>query len=672
MGHGMMEPTKRLYRAGGDDALDLEGRERYRPGGYHPIHFNDYLDPENRFQVVHKLGWGNSSTVWLCYDEKCRYYKSVKVMTAEESVEECPELRILKALADVSDKELRENHLNIPRDHFWINGPNGRHLCLVSDLLGPSLFMNHPDGMGIHTPELLTDITFQVSKGLQYLHRKGICHGDLRPSNILMQLDTYDVMELTGRQISKYLGPRQYAPLETLSGNDPKPHGPDYLVFPVSLETLQRKCRTGRVVIVDFNDSFYHSDPPSFPKWNRQYAAPELLFTKTLSGPLQDIWALACTIYEIKTRTPLFSEYENYTSLIRQMELWFGPLPAGYRQSARTHLEREGKHQPASKDAKEHSDSTNLALEETLPNIDQLISLSPEEERNMRKTFIGKSEWLTPLQASLGRERDCSVYERNSGAYTSLDDTESDTDSSDYASQDWTSEDEGSQGDIYAQADLIFDGIEEESLAPDGFGGDVEGEPYSPLLQMTDASENQSGQVHDEESPAMPTTRTKDSEVPFEHGPGSSETESATSEMILRELLAKRDVDESSEDRDTKRRRTSEDSPKRRGEWVKRVVSMPKEEVLLLSDLLSRMFKHDPRERIDIDTIIDHDFWGDRRYNKLANPNSSIDGVLDPISTRTRSQKSRVEERSGQETEPSQEVGLSEPTEGEPTDVGKD
>ncbi|KAI0900073.1 kinase-like domain-containing protein [Annulohypoxylon nitens] len=665
-----MESTQRLYCAAGDDALDLEERERYRPGGYHPIHINDYLDPEKRFQVVDKLGWGVSSTVWLCYDEKSRYYRSVKVMTAAESDEECPEFRILKILADVSDRELRENHISLPQDHFWIDGPNGRHLCFVSDLLGPSLFMNYPGGMGIHTPEALTDLIFQISKGLQYLHKKGICHGDLRPSNILMQLYKYDVMELTSHNLNKYIGSRQYMPLVTLSGEDSKPHGPDYLVLPVSLDKLQRKCRTGRVVITDFNDSFRSSDPPTFPKWNRQYAAPELLFTKTLSGPPQDIWALACTIFEIKLRTPLFSEYQDYTSLIHQMEVWFGPLPAEYRQSAKTYLERDKEKGLKYQATKIHSSPTQPLPEEAIHNTDYPLSLSLEEERQMRKWFIGKSDWSDPLQASLGEEQNCSVYVKNYEGYTgytSSDDTDSSINSLDDGNQDWSSEDENS-GDVYAQADLIYDGIEEDAPGPENPNGDVQRNQDSPKLRITNDPDIRIGQSHEEELVDKPPTPSEGDFATLEkRSTSSSETESATSEMILRELLEKRDSEESSEDRDTKRQRTSESPPKKRGEWVTRTVSMPREEVLLLSDLLLRMFKHDPKERLDIDAVLNHDFWGDRRYNWPRDRGNDIEDIPDPISSRTRSRTSKVSQ-TGQETEPSKNVKSDEPVEGEPTD----
>lgn len=44
----------------------VEDRAMYRKGGYHPIEIDDVLNC--RFQVLHKLGFGKSSTVWLCWD----------------------------------------------------------------------------------------------------------------------------------------------------------------------------------------------------------------------------------------------------------------------------------------------------------------------------------------------------------------------------------------------------------------------------------------------------------------------------------------------------------------------------------------------------------------------------------------------------------------------------
>jgi serine/threonine-protein kinase SRPK3 len=47
---------------------DLEGPDRYQPGGYHPIYLGDVYC--QRYRVIHKLGFGTYSTVWLARDLK--------------------------------------------------------------------------------------------------------------------------------------------------------------------------------------------------------------------------------------------------------------------------------------------------------------------------------------------------------------------------------------------------------------------------------------------------------------------------------------------------------------------------------------------------------------------------------------------------------------------------
>ena len=42
----------------------IEDIEDYQPGGYHSISVGDTFD-HGRFRVLHKLGFGGSSTVWL-------------------------------------------------------------------------------------------------------------------------------------------------------------------------------------------------------------------------------------------------------------------------------------------------------------------------------------------------------------------------------------------------------------------------------------------------------------------------------------------------------------------------------------------------------------------------------------------------------------------------------
>lgn len=43
-----------------------EGRDKYRPGGFHPVYIGDvYAD---KYKILSKIGYGAYSTVWLVKD----------------------------------------------------------------------------------------------------------------------------------------------------------------------------------------------------------------------------------------------------------------------------------------------------------------------------------------------------------------------------------------------------------------------------------------------------------------------------------------------------------------------------------------------------------------------------------------------------------------------------
>lgn len=165
-----------IYSGGVPEGSGLEDAERYRPGGLHPLHLGDFIDESERYDVAYKLGHGLNSTVWLCFDNEENFWVAVKVLAADKSSEENPELVTMNLLADVPGEELELNHIGLPFHHFWIEGPNGRHLCLVSDLYG-SFGCVPPAGAGQHVPWILDNLCFQLGEGVKYLHDKGICHG---------------------------------------------------------------------------------------------------------------------------------------------------------------------------------------------------------------------------------------------------------------------------------------------------------------------------------------------------------------------------------------------------------------------------------------------------------------------------------------------------------------
>lgn len=111
-----------------EEVEDLEG---YRPGGYHPVNIGDvYLD--GRYRIVHKLGWGSYSTVWLAYDSRFTRYVALKIVVAGAS-KDSTEGRILRHLGHrIKEEDAGSNFVASLLEDFHINGPKARHLCLVT------------------------------------------------------------------------------------------------------------------------------------------------------------------------------------------------------------------------------------------------------------------------------------------------------------------------------------------------------------------------------------------------------------------------------------------------------------------------------------------------------------------------------------------------------------
>lgn len=166
-------PANGLYKFGSFD--DVEDREEYRPGGFHPVLLGDSLPDNGRYVVIHKLGNGGFATVWLCRDVQSKTLVALKILMADESRDDCAELQFLEWLETGEPQSSTHAGLATPIDHFWIEGPNGRHLCLVLPFLGPRVDRIWTK---VAEPEkLLPKLAYQATQSLLTLHDRDICHG---------------------------------------------------------------------------------------------------------------------------------------------------------------------------------------------------------------------------------------------------------------------------------------------------------------------------------------------------------------------------------------------------------------------------------------------------------------------------------------------------------------
>ncbi|KAI1074009.1 kinase-like domain-containing protein [Whalleya microplaca] len=308
-----------------EEIYDLE------PGGHHPVHLGDIL--HDRYQVIHKLGSPGYANVWLCRDANSSEvrYVAVKIFLAEHSFSDCPELRVNKLIDMGIDAETAAEHFCLPLDQFSITGPNGEHYALVYPVLGPrvSRLFNKVNDSDLDVT--LRQVATQVTQAMSILHSHGICHGDFRPANILARISNLD--GLSEEELFRLVGrPRQTRVITASREKHDLPTAPQYLVYPIIWENIAqdpsaRGLITGKICITDFGESFEISNPPSYLGIPQSYCAPEYILDKTV-GPCCDLWALACTLFKIRTGRRLFGTFnDDNDEYLCKVAMLLGKLP---------------------------------------------------------------------------------------------------------------------------------------------------------------------------------------------------------------------------------------------------------------------------------------------------------------------------------------------------------
>ncbi|KAI1951440.1 hypothetical protein LOZ12_005829 [Ophidiomyces ophidiicola] len=303
--------------------LEEESIPNYRPQRFFPVEigliFND------RYRVVGKLGYGASSTVWLCWDLNSRDYVALKVYS--NSPREYRELPIYQHIAKVQSKHPGRQCLRPVLDSFEAAGPHGRHFCLVHPPLGMSLYELKMRARGkVFTKDVLRPCIRQLLAAVDYLHKDAhIIHTDLQPNNLLMGLDDksvlsqYEKAEVEHPVLRKVLSDRTIYPSRPL----PFTFGPPLL------------CDLGEARLGDYE----HQDDimPDV------YRVPEVLLGMKW-GYKVDIWAVAMVVWDLFEPEYLFDarvtqgQYDD-ASHLAQMIAVLGPPPLDFLTRSNNYLQ---------------------------------------------------------------------------------------------------------------------------------------------------------------------------------------------------------------------------------------------------------------------------------------------------------------------------------------------
>ncbi|EGO57277.1 hypothetical protein NEUTE1DRAFT_100233 [Neurospora tetrasperma FGSC 2508] len=346
----------------------------------------------------------------------------VKVIAAEKSTPDCPDLKILDHFRDVDRSTLDTFGICLPIEHFWLTGPNGRHLALVFPWHDCTL-ETIPDYYSFHTA-LIKDMAFELAESLRFMHSQGLCHGDFRPCNILLRLcDGADSLPEEALFKAFYNGDKPNTG-RVISLEDIKPvtrasapSVPEQLVGNVEIGFHSGLCAAS-FAITDYGVSYSILDPPKEGSTGipLDYASPEdRFFQRELLGPPSDIWTLGCCINYLAADFTHFAQPldgDDCDTHAAKLESLMGPMPDPFRAAYKEEHKKEPKLRCFNPQVAK-SDETN---EGELKPITEKPPTNPFEEREremaaeMAKTAQRGERVMSPGEAVFRRNLQRTIY----------------------------------------------------------------------------------------------------------------------------------------------------------------------------------------------------------------------------------------------------------------------
>ncbi|KAF3928674.1 hypothetical protein ABW21_db0202870 [Orbilia brochopaga] len=239
-----------------------------------------------RYKICKLLGQGTFGKVVQAFDLERNEYCAIKIIRSVQKYRDASkiELRVLSTLSK-NDSENRNKCIHL-RDCFDYR----QHICIVTDLLGMSVFDFLKSNSFTPFPSSqIQSFARQLFTSVAFLHDLNLIHTDLKPENILLVHNTS----------------------ETFTYNR---------VIPSSTNTNPRKAQTRKILLdtdirlIDFGSATFDQEYHSSIVSTRHYRAPEIILGLGWSFPC-DIWSIGCILIEFYTGDALFQTHDNLEHL---------------------------------------------------------------------------------------------------------------------------------------------------------------------------------------------------------------------------------------------------------------------------------------------------------------------------------------------------------------------
>ncbi|KAI0199964.1 kinase-like protein [Astrocystis sublimbata] len=287
----------------------------YKKEEYYPIYLGQVV--HGHYQVVSKLGFGTTSTVWLARDLWDQQYWALKVHI--NSLPHNHELEIYQYLDETPPDDeafaaMCTKHIRQLKENFILKGPYGDHDVFVITPLAMSLskFRGALKGKRFSL-DFVKSAMSHIMMGLMYLHDMNVIHTDLHLDNLLIALEDNSIMaEMEEVELS--------TPTQRKQADDRVIHGSRMMWGGRGPLTI---CDLGHARIGEKHRGF------AMPA---QYRAPEVILDMEWDNSV-DVWSSGILAWDLLEKEPLFriydheSQEQNDAHHLAAMTALFGPPP---------------------------------------------------------------------------------------------------------------------------------------------------------------------------------------------------------------------------------------------------------------------------------------------------------------------------------------------------------
>ncbi|KJZ74712.1 hypothetical protein HIM_05829 [Hirsutella minnesotensis 3608] len=236
----------------------------------------------DKYVITRLLGQGTFGKVVEAHDRVRNKAVAVKIVRSVQKYRDASriELRVLATLK--ANDEANRNQCIHLRDCFDYRG----HICIVTDLLGKSVFdFLKGNGFVPFPNSHIQHFARQLFTSVAFLHDLNLIHTDLKPENILLWDDSYQTFTYSRK-------------------------------IPSSSTTVNRQATQRKVLLnseirlIDFGSATFQDEYHSSVVSTRHYRAPEIILGLGWSYPC-DIWSIGCILVEFYTGDALFQTHDN-------------------------------------------------------------------------------------------------------------------------------------------------------------------------------------------------------------------------------------------------------------------------------------------------------------------------------------------------------------------------